>query len=934
MIVLRMWGRERGQIALEFIIVYSIVLVIFVLVFTVISGQRATILNAQQGSIARIEAQEIAGYIDHAISAGSGYSTTLTLAQAPGAIPYNIYVSTSGVVIINSSSGGQPVSAYAFSDGRNMSINGSLQYTGNGIGLYLIPAYTGTIKVSNIAGTVYIDRGSISNAGLLGSSILSSVQEGYGPVLSGGNGYFKTGTSKFPVGANSVSGFAWVYITAAGTTRVILDYGVRANAEETDLYFQGASGDLSFYNGATGYPVLPVSVNAWHFVGFTYGGGTSMTLYVDGSSSTITGVAQQAVVMTPSAYIGDVNPGSGAQYWMGSIANVQLYNASLTANQVSALYQEGIFGAPILQSNIVGWWPLDGNGNDYSGSGNNGQYSNLTFQTMAQFNVTLLAKNGTGLSGAPVGAVISKGLAGGSPGVSSGKTTNSLFSPVLEYNTINPNATVYAFGGNLSTANSLVGWWPLTFGEMGAGNIIYDLSSTDNAFGFNDVGGTPVNTPVQWAPLKLSRHLSVASFPGNGIQNAFTNFGAITINAVGSLTNITSRNNFTLVAWVKPKGTLGGINCTGIFGSGGMTGTGFQLNAKSTGNQCGIVYVGTANQVGNYITPFNALNWTMVSMTWSGLANLVSVYENSNVTYSNTVVGSTGIAPTNGQYYIGAQNSIGLNSFNGLISNVQLYSKALNAQQISQLSSAGPTGIPVLGAGLVGWWPLTGNAVDYSGGNAGTTVYNAVFATANYTFNNNPLPTAKVATFNGLGGVKVLTGGAIPFTGAFSTSLWFNSFNSPTTTFAYALVDAQLPNGNAYNVSLCGGGAASSCGLTGIHGAVGTGAAELSTSVNYPFAFIPYRPYNLVETFNTFGTWTIYLNGVNVSSGYTTNSASAKIAGSSDYLLVGGGTAASSYFYGQIADLQVYNSVLTPAQARQIYQQGMTQQSSVTLSGG
>jgi hypothetical protein len=338
--------------------------------------------------------------------------------------------------------------------------------------------------------------------------------------------------------------------------------------------------------------------------------------------------------------------------------------------------------------------------------------------------------------------------------------------------------------------------------------------------------------------------------------------------------------------------------------------------------------------VGNYLTPLNNLNWTMVSMTWSGLSSLVSVYENSNVTYSSTVVGSTGIAPGGGQYYIGAQNSIGLNAFNGLISNVQLYSKTLSAQQISQLSSAGPTGIPVLGAGLVGWWPLTGNAIDYSGGNAGTAVYNAVFATANYTFSNNLAATSRVATFNGLGGIKIVTGGSIPFTGAFSTSMWFDSFNSPSTTFSYALLDAQLPNGNAYNVSLCGGGSSSACGFTGIHGAVGTGGAELSTSVNYPFSFIPFRPYNLVETFNTLGTWTIYLNGVNVSSGATSNSASVEIAGASDYMLVGGGSTAGSYFYGQIADLEVYNSVLTAAQARQIYQQGMTPQSSVTLSGG
>jgi len=57
----------------------------------------------------------------------------------------------------------------------------------------------------------------------------------------------------------------------------------------------------------------------------------------------------------------------------GSIANLQIYNTSLSANEIQALYLEGIGGAPIDLQNLVGWWPLNGNANDYSGNGNNGQ---------------------------------------------------------------------------------------------------------------------------------------------------------------------------------------------------------------------------------------------------------------------------------------------------------------------------------------------------------------------------------------------------------------------------------------------------------------------------------------------------------------------------------------------------------------------------------
>ena len=63
----------------------------------------------------------------------------------------------------------------------------------------------------------------------------------------------------------------------------------------------------------------------------------------------------------------------------GYIADVQVYNTSLDANQVQALYMEGIGGVPVNLQYIVGWWPLNGDFNDYSGNGNNGVPTSITF---------------------------------------------------------------------------------------------------------------------------------------------------------------------------------------------------------------------------------------------------------------------------------------------------------------------------------------------------------------------------------------------------------------------------------------------------------------------------------------------------------------------------------------------------------------------------
>ena len=84
----------------------------------------------------------------------------------------------------------------------------------------------------------------------------------------------------------------------------------------------------------------------------------------------------QATFTTPSLGIGGAPGGS---FFNGSIANVQVYNTTLDANSVKALYQEGIGGAPINLQNLVAWYPLNGDSNDYSGNLYNGVQSKVVF---------------------------------------------------------------------------------------------------------------------------------------------------------------------------------------------------------------------------------------------------------------------------------------------------------------------------------------------------------------------------------------------------------------------------------------------------------------------------------------------------------------------------------------------------------------------------
>ncbi len=131
-----------------------------------------------------------------------------------------------------------------------------------------------------------------------------------------------------------------------------------------------------FYSGnAKGrQSINTLSMNTWYFAAVTYDGNT-MNLYLNGalqqSGSGVTGAIAPNAIMA----IG----GSPGQYGNYNLADFQVYNSSLDANQVQALYLKGIGAAPTDPAHTLGWWPLNGDTNDYSGNNNNGAATNVVY---------------------------------------------------------------------------------------------------------------------------------------------------------------------------------------------------------------------------------------------------------------------------------------------------------------------------------------------------------------------------------------------------------------------------------------------------------------------------------------------------------------------------------------------------------------------------
>ncbi len=129
---------------------------------------------------------------------------------------------------------------------------------------------------------------------------------------------------------------------------------------------------------------LPNLKNTFSFFAVTFNNASgTMSAYYDGGLEATVGGGQLTYAAN---YITDMHIGldgisdiGGTDPMNGTMADVQVYNASLSANEIMALYHEGIGGVPIAPQNLVGWWPLNGNANDYSGNLNNGISMNVIF---------------------------------------------------------------------------------------------------------------------------------------------------------------------------------------------------------------------------------------------------------------------------------------------------------------------------------------------------------------------------------------------------------------------------------------------------------------------------------------------------------------------------------------------------------------------------
>jgi hypothetical protein len=231
------------------------------------------------------------------------------------------------------------------------------------------PTKTGQIGYWSFNDNYGTKAGDSSGSGSTGTLVNSPTWIGgkFGKALlfNGNDTYVTIPTT----GASSTAGTIsfWAYAT---TTQTSGGYLLNTTGTSQRIYFNyQSSNNISLLLGSTAVTIGsgPAPLGKWHHVVGQWSG-TTGTLYVDGVLIANTTFTALSSVLNPM-YVGSF---SGAQGFKGIIDDVRFYNRVLTASEIATIYKSGAtVQKNSVNTNLLGYWPLNGDYGDYSGRKNN-----------------------------------------------------------------------------------------------------------------------------------------------------------------------------------------------------------------------------------------------------------------------------------------------------------------------------------------------------------------------------------------------------------------------------------------------------------------------------------------------------------------------------------------------------------------------------------
>ncbi len=171
------------------------------------------------------------------------------------------------------------------------------------------------------------------------------------------------------------------------TNMGFLGKGPQPGQVSNEFYMYGRTGFLQCVTpyGTQGW-IGTSYTNTWYFLTCSYNS-TATTVYVNGIIASMK-IGSNSIPLWSNSYNFVIGIHLCCGNFNGSMADLQIYNVSLNQNSINALYQEGIGGVPTSLQNLIAWYPLNGNANDYSGNNNDGIPYNVLYTATWQSGYT------------------------------------------------------------------------------------------------------------------------------------------------------------------------------------------------------------------------------------------------------------------------------------------------------------------------------------------------------------------------------------------------------------------------------------------------------------------------------------------------------------------------------------------------------------------
>jgi len=194
-------------------------------------------------------------------------------------------------------------------------------------------------------------------------------------------------------GSNAAAMSAWIYINSLGNNQIVLsDDWSSLNTLQMYVHTNGALeadfGSGSAWTVAAETGAGSISVNRWYLVTATWTSGEGESIYINGVKQQVSYIVGNAIATgtLEATAQGNIaaNQGNGGSF-DGFIANLQIYNKSLSQYQASSMYMQGINNIPVSNKGLIAWYPLSSNANDYSGNNYNGVPTNVIYDGISGY---------------------------------------------------------------------------------------------------------------------------------------------------------------------------------------------------------------------------------------------------------------------------------------------------------------------------------------------------------------------------------------------------------------------------------------------------------------------------------------------------------------------------------------------------------------------